>query len=491
MYQVICSICHEQFKAARKDKKFCSDSCKTFSSNTMKNLTPEFVADAMCLSDEDSYRQFFHKHMFTKNGKLDIQKCKSELLMKHIKVDLLLFANAHNTLQDLACKITAWLHNRNAKSCPVCSRETNFYINDKDYRTYCSEECYQVSMCKGGVGRKVIENSNISKYGSSSTLQLPGVREKTLITLQERYGVDNPMKNSAILKRALSNNGSVRHKKSSYEKEISQFLTSMGVVNTVSDYNVLSGKQLDIYCPGHKLAIEFNGLYWHSEVFKEKRYHLEKTEMCESQGIQLIHIWEDEWVEKQDVVRSLLKAKLGIKTPVSYARQHKVVWGNMSGVREFLDAHHIQGSVSSTHHLSLIDKAGVIQAVMLFTKRKDGLELVRFASNECHGAFGKLLSHFRREFVGIPIYSFGDRCVVSRLSNIYLSHGFTEEEVQKPDYKYHKPGTFMREHKFGFRKDSFARMGYDVEGKTESQLATEAGLVRIWNCGLIKYRLDR
>lgn len=490
MYQVICSICHEQFKAARKDKKFCSDSCKTFSSNTMKNLTPEFVADAMCLSDEDSYRQFFHKHMFTKNGKLDIQKCKSELLMKHIRVDLLIFANAHNTLQDLACKVTAWLHNRTAKSCPVCSRETNFYINDKDYRTYCSEECYQVSMCKGGVGRKVIENSNISKYGSNSTLQLPGVREKTLITLQERYGVDNPMKNSAILKRALSNNGSVRNKKSSYEKEISKFLTSMGVMNTVSDYSILSGKQLDVYCPERKLAIEFNGLYWHSEVFKEKRYHLEKTEMCESQGIQLIHIWEDEWVEKQDVVKSLLKAKLGIKTPVSYARQHKVVWGNISGVREFLDAHHIQGSVSSTHHLSLIDKAGTIQAVMLFTKRKDGLELVRFASNECHGAFGKLLSHFRREFVGIPIYSFGDRCVVSRLSNIYLSHGFIEEEVQKPDYKYHKPGTFMREHKFGFRKDSFARLGYDIEGKTESQLAAEAGLVRIWNCGLIKYALN-
>lgn len=226
------------------------------------------------------------------------------------------------------------------------------------------------------------------------------------------------------------------------------------------------------------------------KFFKEKHYHLEKTEICEAQGIQLIHIWEDEWVEKQEVVKSLLKAKLGIKTPASYARQHKVVWGNISGLREFLDNHHIQGSVSSTHHLSLIDKSGVIQAVMLFTKRKDGLELVRFASNDCHGAFSKLLSHFRRKFADTKIYSFGDRCVVSRLSNIYLSHGFVEEEVQKPDYKYHKPGTFMREHKFGFRKGSFARMGYDVEGKTESQLATEAGLVRIWNCGLIKYVLN-
>lgn len=490
MYQVICSVCHEQFKASRKDKKFCSDACKTFASNTLKNLPEGFLEAVNELSDEESYRQFFYKYMFTKNNKLDIQKCKSELLMKHINVDLLVFANAHNTLQDLACKVTAWLYNRTVKICPVCSKETNFYINNKDYRTYCSEECYQVSMCKGGIGRKAIETSNISKYGSCSTLQLPGVREKALATLQERYGVDNPMKNSNILKRALFSNGSIRNKKSSYEKEISEFLTSMGVVNTVSDYSILSGKQLDIYCPEHKLAIEFNGLYWHSEVFKEKHYHLEKTEICESQGIQLVHIWEDEWVEKQEVVKSLLKAKLGIKTPASYARQHKVVWGNMSGLREFLDNHHIQGSVSSTHHLSLIDKSGVIQAVMLFTKRKDGLELVRFASNDCHGAFSKLLSHFRRKFSGTKIYSFGDRCVVSRLSNIYLSHGFVEEEVQKPDYKYHKPGTFMREHKFGFRKGSFARMGYDVEGKTESQLATEAGLVRIWNCGLIKYVLN-
>ena len=223
MYQVICSVCHEQFKASRKDKKFCSDACKTFASNTLKNLPEGFLEAVNELSDEESYRQFFYKYMFTKNNKLDIQKCKSELLMKHINVDLLVFANTHNTLQDLACKVTAWLYNRTVKICPVCSKETNFYINNKDYRTYCSEECYQVSMCKGGIGRKAIETSNISKYGSCSTLQLPGVREKALATLQERYGVDNPMKNSNILKRALFSNGSIRNKKSSYEKEYPSF----------------------------------------------------------------------------------------------------------------------------------------------------------------------------------------------------------------------------------------------------------------------------
>lgn len=571
MYQVICGICHEQFKSARKDKKFCSDGCKTFSSNTLKNLSPEFVADAMCLSDEESYRQFFHKHMFTKNGKLDIQKCKSNLLMKHIKVDLLTFANTHNSLQDLACKVTAWLYNRNTKSCPVCSKETNFYINDKDYRTYCSEECYQVSMRKGGRGRRNITRVVFERYGVSSTRKLESTKDKSISTMMERYGVDNPRKLKEFVEKgretSLRKTGSTHHMKTEYgkekfragmfrihgvyypfssdvlyskfletitrnhgvnnpmkipgvyakvakrfgviskpERDIMNWLISQGVRCELSNKQLLSGfsyqdggitREIDIYCPEHKLAIEFNGLYWHSEIHKYRRYHLEKTEACEAQGVQLIHIWEDEWHNSPDIVKGLLSAKLGIKKPSGYARQCYVEEGKKSDILELLASQHIQGTIhSATHYLLLRDKRdNRVRAVMTFIKRvvkgEQCMELTRFASDGIHGAFSKLLAYYKEHlWDGVKTFSFGDRCVVSRLSNIYLSHGFVEEEIQDPDYKYHKPGTFMREHKFGFRKADFAQMGYAIEGKTEDELAEEAGLVRIWNCGLIKYALN-
>jgi very-short-patch-repair endonuclease len=77
----------------------------------------------------------------------------------------------------------------------------------------------------------------------------------------------------------------------------------------LNDRNILNGKELDIYLPELKLAIEFNGLYWHSEMEKYDNYHVDKTNTCEKQDIQLIHIFEDDWNFKQDIVKSMLLNK--------------------------------------------------------------------------------------------------------------------------------------------------------------------------------------
>lgn len=401
-----------------------------------------------------------------------------------------------------------------------------------------------------GVIEKIISN-NLKRYGVEWPAQDPVIKAKVVDTMLEKYGVSHPLQIPEVKARvkqshqtkygrfyfnrhevmllasersketcvrkygvpyALQNKSMWEHitsslnSKSKPEIEISDWLTSMGVTHKCSDFTLLNNmncqdggtrRQIDIYCPEHKLAIEFNGLYWHSEIHKYRRYHLEKTEACEAQGVQLIHVWEDEWYNKPDVVKGMLAAKLGIKKPSGYARQCYVEEGKKSDILELLASQHIQGTIhSATHYLLLRDKRdNRVRAVMTFIKRvvkgEQCMELTRFASDGIHGAFSKLLAYYKEHlWDGVKTFSFGDRCVVSRLSNIYLSHGFVEEEIQDPDYKYHKPGTLMREHKFGFRKADFAQMGYDVEGKTEDQLATEAGLVRIWNCGLIKYVLN-
>ena len=78
---------------------------------------------------------------------------------------------------------------------------------------------------------------------------------------------------------------------SSKEKDICDFISSLNIDIIENDKDVLNGKELDIYIPSHNLAIEFNGLYWHSELFIDKNYHLNKTEECEKKGVQLIHIF--------------------------------------------------------------------------------------------------------------------------------------------------------------------------------------------------------
>lgn len=362
---------------------------------------------------------------------------------------------------------------------------------------YGKEWTGQVQEIRDKIGKTVFD-----RYGVKCSLNTEVCLENARIKNIELYGVPYAMQNKSVWEYIIS----FRKFQSKPEIEISEWLASMGVVHKCSDFTLLNNmncqdggtrRQIDIYCPDHKLAIEFNGLYWHSEIHKYRRYHLEKTEACEAQGVQLIHIWEDEWHNNPEIVKGLLAAKLGIKKPSGYARQCYVEEGKKSDILELLASQHIQGTIhSATHYLLLRDKRdNRVRAVMTFIKRvvkgEQCMELTRFASDGIHGAFSKLLAYYKEHlWDGVKTFSFGDRCVVSRLSNIYLSHGFVEEEIQDPDYKYHKPGTLMREHKFGFRKADFAQMGYDVEGKTEDQLATEAGLVRIWNCGLIKYVLN-
>ena len=77
------------------------------------------------------------------------------------------------------------------------------------------------------------------------------------------------------------------------EIEIGDYIASIiGEKNIIrNDRTVLDGNELDIYIPNKNIAFEFDGLYWHSEIKKtDKKYHLNKTDMCLSKGIQLIHI---------------------------------------------------------------------------------------------------------------------------------------------------------------------------------------------------------
>ena len=80
--------------------------------------------------------------------------------------------------------------------------------------------------------------------------------------------------------------------------------------------------------PDYKFGIEFDGLYWHSNIYKDNDYHLNKTELCEKENIQLLHIFEDEWVNKKEIVKSIIKSKLNIFENKIFARKclKKACW---------------------------------------------------------------------------------------------------------------------------------------------------------------------
>lgn len=99
------------------------------------------------------------------------------------------------------------------------------------------------------------------------------------------------------------------NKLSKGEDELFEFVKSLSEDSIQRERTVITPYEIDVYIPSKKIAIEYNGLAWHSEKFKHyeaKTYHLMKTNLCNEKGIRLIHIFEDEWLEKKEIVKSML-----------------------------------------------------------------------------------------------------------------------------------------------------------------------------------------
>ncbi|MGL6229397.1 MAG: hypothetical protein ACRC3J_09350 [Culicoidibacterales bacterium] len=95
------------------------------------------------------------------------------------------------------------------------------------------------------------------------------------------------------------------------EIEVFEFIKTLTNDVRQSNRKILKRKELDIYCASDKIAIEFNGMYWHSDKTiethgKSKYKHLHKTLECDKLGIKLFHIFENEWRHNKDIWKSIL-----------------------------------------------------------------------------------------------------------------------------------------------------------------------------------------
>ena len=275
------------------------------------------------------------------------------------------------------------------------------------------------------------------------------------------------------------------------EYEINEFLESLGLTTQMHHRQIADGYEYDVTVPEKKVAIEFNGLYWHSEKFKERNYHRDKTLAAVEAGWRVIHVWEDDWRDKPEVVKKMLARKLGVSLEERLnARSLDVRTVPVVEARELLDANHIQGSGRGFVRLGLY-RGGEPVAVALFLHRKAGeWELTRYGSS-CivRGGFSKLLSAFVKEHSPDKIVTFSDTTVSD--GGMYKRLGFVNDGELAPDYMYVVNGS--REHKFGYRLKRFRddpELTYR-DGLTERQLAELNGLNRIYDAGKVRWVLSR
>ena len=283
------------------------------------------------------------------------------------------------------------------------------------------------------------------------------------------------------------------HIVSKAEDEINSFINNIcGIETKTRDRSLLTRRlECDILVPSHKLAIEFDGIIWHNERFgKNKNYHLHKTELAESKGYHLIHIFEDEWLEHKELVLNKIKHFLGcdIDKPVIGARKCVIKTISKALSEKFLTTYHLQGFVPSTAYYGAF-YGDVLVAVMTFKQERQGMwNLTRFATNTDYrlpGLASKIFKQFVKENSPMEVKTFLDRRWSHCDSNLYNKMNFKLVKILSPDYKYVVKN--KRLHKFGFRKQILHKKYNLPLTMTEKEMTEQLGFYRIWDCGLYKY----
>jgi len=232
----------------------------------------------------------------------------------------------------------------------------------------------------------------------------------------------------------------------------------------------VGGKEVDILVNSARLAFEFNGVYWHSDLYRPRMYHREKTITCRSVGIGLLHVWEDDWLYRRDIVESMIRVRLGMATKTYQARKCEVVVDkDKTSVSKFLAENHLLGSCVFSKSVSLVF-SGEIISCMTFVKRTKGWEMNRFCNalnTVVTGGASRLLTHFRRIAPDF-IYTFSDNCYSE--GALYEKLGFNKVSELDPDYSFLSGG--VRVHKFNFR-------GRDT-----------TGIPRVYDAGKVKWAIE-
>lgn len=283
----------------------------------------------------------------------------------------------------------------------------------------------------------------------------------------------------------------------SMEAEVYKYLRELLGNEEIQRHNrsiLKNHKELDIYIPNKHLAIEFDGLYWHSSDKHDKYYHLQKTLECKEKGIHLIHILENEWLCKKEIVKSIIKAKLGIYDTIIYGRNCAIKTLTNSEYYSFLDANHIQGKIPASEKLGLIYNGEIVSCLGISKSRfkKGEMEVIRFCNKintRVIGSLTKLLKHSKTK----ALISYIDLRYFDGFG--YEKAGFSFVERTGPSYIYASVKNGDTLSRYQCQKHKLKKLLGDIfePALSEEDNMILSGYYKIYDCGNIKlaWALDK
>jgi hypothetical protein len=250
--------------------------------------------------------------------------------------------------------------------------------------------------------------------------------------------------------------------------------------------DLLSGGEIDIVVDSKKIGIEYHGLYWHSfnriETKHERYKHYNKLELALNNGYSLIQIYENEWLTKQEIVKSMLAIRLGMVSRRIYARNCSVIEVSDNTAADFFNTNHLQGHRKSTKYIGLVYKNELV-VLASFSIIGGRCELIRFCSCLHTIVVGGLSKLIKRSCYS-KIFTYVDRRYSSSASS-YLAVNFQLVGTTPPGYCYCKglktfPRQMFQKHKLPGLLSDFCI------DRTEAENMFANDYRRLWDAGHYK-----
>lgn len=385
---------------------------------------------------------------------------------------------------------------------------SNYYTQTSEFKDKVKETClnkYGVSnVAKDNKIKEKIKKTNLERYGVTSYLQ-SGISKETLEILNSKDKLEFYINNSSIKSFVgLANSlgisditlaGYIRKWDLSHlinsnmsrsELEIRDIFQD---IKFVKDRTVLDGKEIDLYSPKHKIGIEFNGNYWHSDLFRDKDYHYNKSMLAQKKGLFIFHIFEYEWNDERTKDAIIYRLKnLFLKNHSNiYARNCIIKEVSFEESVAFLNENHVQGKATSGIRLGLYYKDELVSLMEFITNpinKNYQYELNRFCSKSgCNvvGGASKLFKYFINAYKPTSIISYSD--IAKTTGKIYETLGFKLSHISEPQY--HWTNGNITYNRYQCQLKELRKVGWllDGENRTESEVMRSHGFSKIYDCG--------
>lgn len=418
-------------------------------------------------------------------------------------------------------------------------------IQQKKLSTFQQKYGGNAPICDPSIKAKM-KATNQQKYGYDFPFESIDIQNKVKQTVLQKYGVDNPAKSKEVLQRRSKTSrdrnydhykqmvGRLHHVELLSSKQqfinddtltfkcqkcghvwtqercvaqlaicpncLNNFSTSTGefevlqFIKSIYDGEIIThcrsildgNMELDIYVPEKNLAFEYNGNWWHNELYCDQNYHVNKTLQCKQKGIRLIHIFEYQWLYKKQQIENIIRSAFGIFDQVVYARDCVVDSIDNDTYQNFVELNHLDRPINSSTRLGLFYNNQLV-AIASFGKsrfEKNTTELYRFCTKagvRVIGGLSKLIKHsgFDKIISYVNLAQF--------TGNGYISAGFKLVKRTKPNYQYTNGQKLIA--RISCQKHKLPHLlqeKYDPN-LTEGENMAQIGYYKLFDCGNLKF----